>query len=49
VQLAGERIQQTITPADQDRLVDRYLDQVKSTERTSNADTTATRGDQRVP
>jgi F-type H+-transporting ATPase subunit b len=29
VQLAGERIQKTITPADQDRLVDRYLNQVK--------------------
>jgi F-type H+-transporting ATPase subunit b len=29
VQLAGDRIQKTITPADQDRLVDRYLDQVK--------------------
>lgn len=29
VQLATERIQQDITPADQDRLVDRYLDQVK--------------------
>jgi F-type H+-transporting ATPase subunit b len=29
VQLAGERIQKTITPADQDRIVDRYLDQVK--------------------
>ena len=28
VQLAGERIQQTITPADQDRLVDRYLHDV---------------------
>ncbi|MDP1571734.1 MAG: hypothetical protein Q8L86_17195 [Vicinamibacterales bacterium] len=29
VQLATERIQKDITPADQDRLVDRYLDQVK--------------------
>jgi F-type H+-transporting ATPase subunit b len=29
VQLAGERIRQQITPADQDRLVDTYLDQVK--------------------
>jgi F-type H+-transporting ATPase subunit b len=29
VQLAGDRIRQQITPADQDRLVDRYLDQVK--------------------
>jgi F-type H+-transporting ATPase subunit b len=28
VQLAGERIQKTITPADQDRLVDRYLHDV---------------------
>lgn len=30
VQLAGERIQKTITPADQDRLVNQYLDQVKN-------------------
>lgn len=29
VQLAGDRLRQQITPADQDRLVDRYLDQVK--------------------
>jgi F-type H+-transporting ATPase subunit b len=29
VQLAGSRIQQQITSADQERLVDRYLDQVK--------------------
>lgn len=29
VKLAGERIHKSITPADQDRLVDRYLDQVK--------------------
>jgi F-type H+-transporting ATPase subunit b len=29
VQLAGERIRQQITPADQERLVDKYLDQVK--------------------
>jgi F-type H+-transporting ATPase subunit b len=29
VQLAGERIQKSMTPADQDRLVDRYLNQVK--------------------
>ena len=29
VQLAGERIQKHITPADQTRLVDRYLEQVK--------------------
>jgi F-type H+-transporting ATPase subunit b len=29
VEIAGERIQQGITPADQSRLVDRYLDQVK--------------------
>jgi hypothetical protein len=29
VQLAGDRIRQQITPADQDHLVDRYLDQVK--------------------
>jgi F-type H+-transporting ATPase subunit b len=29
VTLAGDRIQQQITPADQQRLVDRYLDQVK--------------------
>lgn len=32
VQLAGERIQKTMTPADQDRLVDRYLSQVKGTQ-----------------
>lgn len=31
VQLAGERIQKTMTPADQERLVDRYLNQVKGT------------------
>lgn len=30
VQLATERIKKDTTPADQDRLVDRYLDQVKS-------------------
>jgi F-type H+-transporting ATPase subunit b len=30
VQLAGERIQKTITPADQDRLVDRYLNDVRT-------------------
>ncbi len=29
VQLAGDRLQQHITPDDQNRLVDRYLDQVK--------------------
>ena len=29
VQLAGDRIKQTITPTDQERIVDRYLDQVK--------------------
>jgi F0F1-type ATP synthase membrane subunit b/b' len=29
VQIAGERITETITPADQDRLVDRYLDGMK--------------------
>jgi F-type H+-transporting ATPase subunit b len=29
VQLAGQRIEKSITPADQDRLVDRYLNQVK--------------------
>ncbi len=29
VQLAGDRIRETMTPADQNRLVDRYLDQVK--------------------
>ena len=29
VQLAGERIRKEVTPADQDRLVDRYLSQVK--------------------
>ena len=29
VQLAGDRLQQHITPDDQKRLVDRYLDQVK--------------------
>lgn len=32
VQLATERITHGITPADQDRLVDRYLDQVRSDE-----------------
>ena len=30
VQLAGSRIQQQITPGDQDRLVDRYLDNVRA-------------------
>jgi F-type H+-transporting ATPase subunit b len=30
VRLAGERIQKTITPADQDRLVDRYLNDVRA-------------------
>jgi F0F1-type ATP synthase membrane subunit b/b' len=29
VRLASDRIRQTMTPADQERLVDRYLDQVK--------------------
>ena len=29
VQLAGTRIQQQITPADQERIVDRYLNDVK--------------------
>ena len=29
VQLATERIKKEVTPADQDRLVDRYLQQVK--------------------
>jgi F-type H+-transporting ATPase subunit b len=29
IQIAAERIQNDITPADQDRLIDRYLDQVK--------------------
>jgi F0F1-type ATP synthase membrane subunit b/b' len=29
VKLAGERIKSTMTPADQDRIVERYLDQVK--------------------
>jgi F-type H+-transporting ATPase subunit b len=29
VQLAAERIEKTMTPADQERIVDRYLDQVK--------------------
>ena len=29
VQLATERIKQEVTPEDQSRLVDRYLDQVK--------------------
>ena len=29
VQLATERIKKEVTPADQDRLVDRYLSQVK--------------------
>ena len=29
VQLATERIKKEVTPADQERLVDRYLDQVK--------------------
>jgi len=29
VQLAGDRIEKTMTAADQDRIVDRYLDQVK--------------------
>lgn len=32
VQLATERISKTITPGDQDRLVDRYLDQLRSDE-----------------
>lgn len=32
VQLATDRITQTITPADQDRLVDRYLGQLRSDE-----------------
>jgi F-type H+-transporting ATPase subunit b len=49
VQLAGERIQQKITPADQERLVDRYLDQVKSTGSSGSADSARPRGDQRVP
>jgi F-type H+-transporting ATPase subunit b len=31
VQLASDRIQKTMTPADQDRLVDRYLNQVERT------------------
>jgi F-type H+-transporting ATPase subunit b len=29
VQIAGQRIKQTMTPEDQNRIVDRYLDQVK--------------------
>ena len=29
VQLAAERLKKEVTPADQDRLVDRYLQQVK--------------------
>jgi F0F1-type ATP synthase membrane subunit b/b' len=29
VQLAAERIKKTMTPEDQERIVDRYLDQVK--------------------
>jgi hypothetical protein len=29
VQLAADRIKKEVTPADQDRLVDRYLSQVK--------------------
>jgi F-type H+-transporting ATPase subunit b len=32
VQLAGQRIEKSITPADQERLVDRYLNQVKGTQ-----------------
>jgi F0F1-type ATP synthase membrane subunit b/b' len=32
VQLASDRIQKSMTPADQDRLVDRYLNQVKGTQ-----------------
>jgi hypothetical protein len=34
VQLAGERPQHQITPADQDRIVDRYLQQVQDGGRT---------------
>ena len=32
VQLATERLKQSVTPADQDRLVDRYLGQMRSDE-----------------
>jgi hypothetical protein len=32
VQLATDRIKKEVTPADQDRLVDRYLDQVKGSQ-----------------
>ncbi len=35
VQLATERIKKETTPADQDRLVDRYLDQVKTSQTAS--------------
>ena len=35
MQLATERIKKEVTPADQDRLVDRYLQQVKNEERTA--------------
>ena len=37
VQLASDRLRQQITPADQERLVDRYLEQVQTTERAGGA------------